>query len=448
MNSHPASATLARLYRRKRKFLFEADRPQQHAAGPPTAPETWCVIMPQAPVLRCVTFEKAFQTAALCSLAYEHIPGFVVRMNTSYGSFNSTGGWQDDQSAESDNYLDSSLLGLPVGRTDAAGNPQELSTVSSTDEWLFAHSPWPQQSTLYDGSLSGDFDNFNASATYTVAPGYSYDADISELSDLSQCQSQSSFSESDFDFDQLHTAHYGGADCRTNNFSSLPLTSPTRESFYQPSPTSAYVSPSPQQQSPPQLNQYPITSNPNTYQHYPAHRPPTNAPPAHDLLPSNPLHPRQQPARFTGDLYTPTYVRGDGATRAGWCTICSTWHTLKDSAYWYHMHFAHGISCATGKSMPVPLRSRLTAGTARGFGDSEALCGCCGRWVLIVTGEKGRTAWWRHAYRCKFKDSGVGGGGGGNAAAATLLSKERRRGKSASPRKVVARSANAESGRN
>jgi hypothetical protein len=45
--------------------------------------------------------------------------------------------------------------------------------------------------------------------------------------------------------------------------------------------------------------------------------------------------------------------------------------------------------------------------------------------VLIVTGEKGRTAWWRHAYRCKLKDGEVG--------------KERKRGKSASPRKVVAR---------
>jgi hypothetical protein len=41
-----------------------------------------------------------------------------------------------------------------------------------------------------------------------------------------------------------------------------------------------------------------------------------------------------------------------------------------------------------------------------------------------VSGEKGRTAWWRHAYRCKFKDGEV---------------VRERKGKIASPRKVVAR---------
>ena len=366
-------------------------------------------------------------------------------MNSSYGSFNFTGGWQDDQFAESAGYSDSSFLGPPDGRTDAAGNLPRPSPVSSPDEWLFAHSPWPQQSAVYDGSLSGDFDNFNAFAVYTTAPGYTYDADMSEVSDLNQCQSQSSFSESDFDFEHLHTAHYGGTNCRTNSFSSLPLSSPTRETLYQPSPTNAYISPSQQQTQPPrqQLTQYPT---PNANQHYtqppPATAPPTqtqqqtNAPPSYDHPSSSPLHPRHQPPRFTGDLYTPPYVRGDGATRAGWCTLCSSWHTLKDSAYWYHMHFAHGISCATGKSMPTPLRSRLTAGAARGVGDSEALCGCCGRWVLVVMGEKGRKAWWRHAYRCdKFRE------GGGSIGSAVALGKERRRGKSASPRKVVARPA-------
>jgi hypothetical protein len=379
-------------------------------------------------------------------------------MNSSYGSFNFTGGWQDEQFAESTGCLDSSLLTPPGGRNDAAGNLHGPSTASSPDEWLFAHPPWPPQSTLYDGSLAGDFDNFNAFAVYTTAQGYTYDAEISELSDLNQCQSQSSFSESDFDFEHLHTAHYGGANCRTNSFSSLPLASPTRESLYHSSPTSVYMPPSQQQQQPQlqpqQHTQYPLPSTPNatSQQHYfppqqpQQQSPSSNAPPTHDHPPSSPLHPRRQPARFTGDLYTPPYVRGDGATRAGWCTLCSSWHTLKDSAYWYHMHFAHGISCATGKSMPTPLQSRLTGGAARGVGDSEALCGCCGRWVLIVVGEKGRTAWWRHAYRCKGK--GVGGGGvvGTNA---VVLGKERGtgRGKSASPRKVVARPAAALSGR-
>jgi hypothetical protein len=417
------------------------------------APETRHVIMLQAPQFCDVSLfekdlpDKPHTVHSVC----EHIPGFVVRMNSSYGSFNFTGGWQDDQFAESAGYLDSSLLSPPDGRTDAAGNLHRPSTASSPDEWLFAHPPWPQQSTVYDGSLSGNFDNFDAFEVYTTAPGYTYDAEISEMSDLNQCQSQSSFSESDFDFEHLHTAHYGETDCRTNSFSSPVIASPTREAIYQTSPTSAYMSLGQQQQqaAPPQqiLTQFPTS---NTTQHYPQPQPqpqpqqPPNAPPTHEHLPSSPLHPRRQPARFTGDLYTPPYVRGDGATRAGWCTLCSSWHTLKDSAYWYHMHFAHGISCATGKSMPTPLRSRLTAGAARGVGDSEALCGCCGRWVLIVVGDKGRTAWWRHAYRCKFKDGGVGVSGVGGGGSAVVLGKERRsRGKSASPRKVVARPATA-----
>ena len=45
----------------------------------------------------------------------------------------------------------------------------------------------------------------------------------------------------------------------------------------------------------------------------------------------------QQSVRFKGDLYTATWVRGDGAEREGWCGYCSSWHRLKDSAYWVRM---------------------------------------------------------------------------------------------------------------
>ena len=137
---------------------------------------------------------------------------------------------------------------------------------------------------------------------------------------------------------------------------------------------------------------------------------------------ADPLNPRKQSARFEHDLYTPNWVRGHGNSRAGWCGYCTSWHTLKDSAYWYHQHFAHGISCATGARLPGPCRFRATMGAARGAGDWEALCGECGRWILVVAGEKGKTAWFRHAYKCNLKGT------------AANLGVARRRSKSVKPR--------------
>lgn len=43
---------------------------------------------------------------------------------------------------------------------------------------------------------------------------------------------------------------------------------------------------------------------------------------------------QQQQPRFEGDLYAALWVRGEGVSREGWCGFCSTWHRLKDSAYW------------------------------------------------------------------------------------------------------------------
>jgi len=337
-------------------------------------------------------------------------------MNSSYESFDFTGGWQDGQFVETTSSLDGSFPNFHAGRFQDVSNLQGNSAVSSPDVWLKVQSAWPQQNSTYHVSPSIDPDSFQALPTYTTAQGYSYDADLADVSDFDQCQSHSSFSETDLDC--LQSTNYHGTNYRTDSFSSLPLASPTSDPSYQRNANSNLV----QSHAPirlPYTYHHHTRSAPNQQAHH------FSAPPAQDLLASDPLYPRQQPARFEGDLYTPTYVRGDGPTRAGWCMYCSSWLTLKDSAYWYHMHFAHGISCATGKHLPGPVRCRATAGAARGVGNAEWLCGGCGRWVLIVTGERGRTAWWRHAYRCKFKDGEVG--------------KERKRGKSASPRKVIAR---------
>lgn len=58
--------------------------------------------------------------------------------------------------------------------------------------------------------------------------------------------------------------------------------------------------------------------------------------------PGTPGMQRQRP-RFEGDLYTAPWVRGEGTERAGWCSFCSTWHRLKDSAFWY------AASCPGGR---------------------------------------------------------------------------------------------------
>lgn len=339
-------------------------------------------------------------------------------MNSSYGSFEFAGGWQEDLFPEAPNYLEGSLPSPTSGQIDAAGNYQEISTASTPEEWLLAHSQRPQQAGVYNTSASFDFEYLQTLPTYSTSQGYAYEPDLTDLSDIDQCQSHSSFSEPDFD--HLQATHYGGTECNTNSFQSLPRTSPNLAHFYQGLANTSAANNN-------------VTS-PVSYNHGSTiRRDPTNhqvhlinAPPTQNLSPNDPLYPRQQPSRSEEDLYTPTYVRGDGPTRAGWCARCSSWLTLKDSAYWYHMHFAHGITAA-GKSLPRPIMFRASAGAARGVGDKEALCGTCGRWVLVVTGEKGHTAWWRHSYRCKLKD-GAG-------------SKERRRGKSASPRKVAAKPA-------
>ena len=297
-------------------------------------------------------------------------------MDSSYKSFDFTGGWQEDQFVETAGSLDGSFPNFHTGRLNYASHLQENIVASSPDEWLNAQSAWPQQNSTYHISPSFDPDTFQALPTYTTTQGNFYDTDLIEVSDLDQCQSNSSFSETEFDCSQ--PAHYHGPNYRTDSFSSLPLASPTSAPSYQQTSNTRLL----QTYSPSPLpHDYHHHHNPNHNTH------PFTAPPAQNLPPSDPLHPRQQPARFEGDLYTPTYVRGDGPTRAGWCLYCSSWLTLKDSAYWYHMHFAHGISCATGKHLPGPIRCRATAGAARGVGDAEWLCGGCGRWVLFVTGE-------------------------------------------------------------
>ncbi|KAF2032409.1 hypothetical protein EK21DRAFT_99045 [Setomelanomma holmii] len=137
------------------------------------------------------------------------------------------------------------------------------------------------------------------------------------------------------------------------------------------------------------------------------HEEPSN-PPESDMNPSDPdLVPHEQDLRFTGDLYTPRWVRGHGNKREGWCGLCKPgrWLVLKNSAFWYDKSFTHGVSAATGAAFQGPQDTRRTEGNLDVW---EGLCGSCGDWIALVSSKKKGTTWFRHAYKChthpKVKD--------------------------------------------
>ncbi|KAH7070723.1 hypothetical protein BKA63DRAFT_419797 [Paraphoma chrysanthemicola] len=137
------------------------------------------------------------------------------------------------------------------------------------------------------------------------------------------------------------------------------------------------------------------------------HEEPCN-PPESDMNTTDPdLVPHEQDLRFTGDLYTPRWVRGHGNKREGWCGLCKPgrWLVLKNSAFWYDKSFTHGVSAATGAAFQGPQDTRRTEGNLDVW---EGLCGSCGEWIALVSSKKKGTTWFRHAYKChthpKVKD--------------------------------------------
>lgn len=124
-------------------------------------------------------------------------------------------------------------------------------------------------------------------------------------------------------------------------------------------------------------------------------------PPESDMNPSDPdLVPHEQDLRFTGDLYTPRWVRGHGNKREGWCGLCKPgrWLVLKNSAFWYDKSFTHGVSAATGAAFQGPQETRRTEGNLDVW---EGLCGSCGDWIALVSSKKKGTTWFRHAYKVR-----------------------------------------------
>jgi hypothetical protein len=113
--------------------------------------------------------------------------------------------------------------------------------------------------------------------------------------------------------------------------------------------------------------------------------------------------PRRQKLRFTGDQYTPKWVRYTAEAKEGYCDTCQSgkWLQLKNSKFWYHKQFFHGISSVSGKPFESPLEQR------EGKNEHiEGLCHQCKEYVTICTNSTKRKScalWYRHAHKVKKK---------------------------------------------
>ncbi|KAI9319713.1 hypothetical protein BX666DRAFT_1915476 [Dichotomocladium elegans] len=108
--------------------------------------------------------------------------------------------------------------------------------------------------------------------------------------------------------------------------------------------------------------------------------------------------PRRQKLRYPGDKYTPKWVRYNGQAKEGLCDTCQPgkWLQLKNSAFWYHKQFFHGISSVSGQEFMQPLETRWIDQDL-----VEGLCHQCCQWVSVSNVKrKNSVLWYRHAHKC------------------------------------------------
>ncbi|KAF9090519.1 hypothetical protein BGX27_002227, partial [Mortierella sp. AM989] len=107
---------------------------------------------------------------------------------------------------------------------------------------------------------------------------------------------------------------------------------------------------------------------------------------------------RKQKLRYDGDQYTPQWVRNTGQAKEGFCDTCvpGKWLQLKNSAFWYHKQFFHGISSVSGKMFSTPVQTRQMEQE-----DIEGLCHQCHEWIPISNHKRQNSMlWYRHAHKC------------------------------------------------
>ncbi|CAO3598916.1 unnamed protein product [Absidia cylindrospora] len=108
--------------------------------------------------------------------------------------------------------------------------------------------------------------------------------------------------------------------------------------------------------------------------------------------------PRRQKLRYLGDMYTPQWVRYNGQSKEGLCDTCKPgkWLQLKNSAFWYHKQFFHGISSVSGAEFMKPMDTRWVDQDI-----VEGLCHQCQQWVSVSNVKrKNSVLWYRHAHKC------------------------------------------------
>jgi hypothetical protein len=152
-----------------------------------------------------------------------------------------------------------------------------------------------------------------------------------------------------------------------------------------------------------------MPERPNIYESLQSEEAP---PPEEDMNPDDEdMIPRQEDPPSTTDLYKPRWVRGKGHDREGWCGRCEggCWAKLKNSGFWYHRSYTHGISPNTGRAYPPPCQWRLSDGNPSRW---EGLCDQCGEWLKVDTTKKGHNSWFRHVVKCHPKNKNKKNNGG------------------------------------
>ncbi|KAJ2961396.1 hypothetical protein NQZ79_g3433 [Umbelopsis isabellina] len=105
----------------------------------------------------------------------------------------------------------------------------------------------------------------------------------------------------------------------------------------------------------------------------------------------------QNPLKFPGDLYTPTWIKIKDGKRWGLCRYCfkedeNQWFKMKCSSYRYHMNTHHGI-CSNGKYFAQPLDRRVLPD-----GSVDFYCHECNRYKHVQRHPQDDIIkWWRHA---------------------------------------------------
>lgn len=133
--------------------------------------------------------------------------------------------------------------------------------------------------------------------------------------------------------------------------------------------------------------------------------------PPQSTVSTGPIMIQYRQRRFAEDSYSPLMVRGRGAGREGCCPLCNdcqVWLKIKQSAYWYHMNFFHGICAATGRPYPPPAEIKRQA--IQGKPESVRVygsCADCQEWILLANELSKHeesipmNAWYKHSQKCQ-----------------------------------------------